>query len=396
MTKSHQACPPVQVIDNVKVEQSAKKQKPAQKAPTPVAAPAPACISQPVTSGSHRRTSPRQKSAKKAGQQQIQEIAAAANNGRPGSELVGKRVRIFWAADDAWFPGSLSEFSKSSGEHLCEYDDGDREWLKLSSEKYELGEQSGGMSNSPYGLAVYALPIPTRSDVCMASRLPHAQNKGVNQLHGCNEEQKDWKSSIAWGFAGPPPRRLSFGGRRRAANKKQLVLDDSDEEDADMADAASEEVSGSEFEAADASSSSEDEDESTAVEASDEVSCCGHGKPRLYSACAVAQLSVQCSEYSWHGKAQVQTSPALTPALVSLWVALHEFAGACRGFWRNAAAGIQENCTLGWHTVTLLPVRRTTQSKHQDLLRKAGKGVGPGSRALSCYRDLYRGHIHSI
>ena len=60
-----------------------------------------------------------------------------------------------------------------------------------------------------------------------------------------------------------------------------------------MADAASEEVSGSEFEAADASSSSGDEGDSTAAEASDDVSCCGHGKPRLYSVYAVAQLSVQ-------------------------------------------------------------------------------------------------------
>ena len=60
-----------------------------------------------------------------------------------------------------------------------------------------------------------------------------------------------------------------------------------------MADAASEEVSGSEFEAADASSSSGDEGDSTAAGASDDVSCCGHGKPRLYLVYAVAQLSVQ-------------------------------------------------------------------------------------------------------
>ena len=180
MTKSHQACTPVQVIDNVKVEHSAKKQKSAQKqkptrkASTPVAAPAPACISQPITSGSHRRTSPRQESAKKPGQQQLQECAAAADDSRPGSELVGKRVKVFWSADNAWFQGSLSEFSRSSGKHLCEYDDGDQEWLNLSSERYELVEQNGEMSQSLNELAVHTLPIPTISEVCMAAQLRRA------------------------------------------------------------------------------------------------------------------------------------------------------------------------------------------------------------------------------
>ena len=172
MTKSHQACAPVQVIDNVKVEQSAKKQRSAQKAPpTKVASPAPACVSQPIISaGSHRRTSPRQTSAEKAGaskacQQQIQGTTEAADGGRPGSELVGKRVRVFWSADNAWFQGSLSNFSSSSGKHLCEYDDGDQEWLDLASERYELEEQNGEVSKTLIELSAHALPIPTGSDV---------------------------------------------------------------------------------------------------------------------------------------------------------------------------------------------------------------------------------------
>ena len=61
-----------------------------------------------------------------------------------------------------------------------------------------------------------------------------------------------------------------------------------------MADAASEEVSGSEFEAADASSSSEDEDDSTAVEASDEVSWAWQAMP-LVSICCGAAVSAVCS-----------------------------------------------------------------------------------------------------
>ncbi len=119
----------MKVEHSAKKQKSAQKQQPTHKASPPVAAPAPACISQPITSGSHKRTSPRQESAKKPGQQQLQETAAAADNVRPGSELVGRRVKVFWSADNAWFQGSLSEFSGSSGKHLCEYDDGDQEWL---------------------------------------------------------------------------------------------------------------------------------------------------------------------------------------------------------------------------------------------------------------------------
>ena len=320
----------MKVEHSAKKQKSAQKQQPTHKASTPVAAPAPACISQPITSGSHKRTSPRQESAKKPGQQQLQETAAAADNVRPGSELVGRRVKVFWSADNAWFQGSLSEFSGSSGKHLCEYDDGDQEWLELSNERYELVEQSGETSQALGELAVHTLPLPTRLDVFMAAWLPHAQNEGKMQFHGRNKEQEIWKCSIAWGCAGPPPRRLNFGGRRQAAKKQRLVLDDSDEEDADMADAASEEVSGSEFEAADASSSSEDEDDSTAVEASNEVSWAWQAMP-LVSMCCGAAVSAAYS-YFWHREAHVQTPSAMAPSFCNSVARLAWAAGACRDF----------------------------------------------------------------
>ena len=102
-----------------------------------------------------------------------------------------------------------------------------------------------------------------------------------------------------------------------------------------MADAASEEVSGSEYEAADASSSSEDEDDSMAQEASDEVSCCGHVKLRLYSACAVAQLSVQLSGigHEMH-RLPLQWLPTFAP----LWGALHGLQGHAEHLQIAAAA----------------------------------------------------------
>ena len=60
--------------------------------------------------------------------------------GNAGQEMIGRRVRVFWASDKTWYKGSLPEFSASSGRHLCEYDDGDRQWIDLAQEKYELDE----------------------------------------------------------------------------------------------------------------------------------------------------------------------------------------------------------------------------------------------------------------
>ena len=71
--------------------------------------------------------------------------------------------------------------------------------------------------------------------------------------------------------AGPTPRKLSFRKGRQASKKKQQVLDDSDEEDADMAEADSAEDSGSVFEAQDADASSSEDEEVSEAAASDEV-----------------------------------------------------------------------------------------------------------------------------
>ena len=57
--------------------------------------------------------------------------------------LVGRRVRVFWASDKTWYSGSLGEYLVSSGKHLCQYDDGETEWLNLGREKYELDEGTG-------------------------------------------------------------------------------------------------------------------------------------------------------------------------------------------------------------------------------------------------------------
>lgn len=139
----------VQAIDNLKVEHSNKKQKPAQAADTAKvessakkSKPATAAIqtaqapaktpAQKEAAPSQGRTTPRRKAADPA------------DAPKAGQELVSKRVKVFWTADKTWYKGSLSEFSAASGKHLCQYDDGDTEWLDLGAEKYELIDDAGG------------------------------------------------------------------------------------------------------------------------------------------------------------------------------------------------------------------------------------------------------------
>lgn len=154
----------VQVIDNVAANHSAKKQKSAQKAWVAEQAPAKASpkesvlLSEKKVSSSQRRISPRQRATDK--------VSAI----KPGQEVLGRRVKVFWKADQAWYKGSLCEYSAASGRHLCEYDDGDREWIDLAAETYELDE--GGHSHAtsllvgggPLGVLSWVVLLRVRAD----------------------------------------------------------------------------------------------------------------------------------------------------------------------------------------------------------------------------------------
>ena len=48
-----------------------------------------------------------------------------------GAAVRGRRVRVWWGGDEAWYSGMVAEFSEVNGEHLVRYDDGDTRWDKL-------------------------------------------------------------------------------------------------------------------------------------------------------------------------------------------------------------------------------------------------------------------------
>lgn len=53
-------------------------------------------------------------------------------------ELVGKRVRVYWADDHEWYVGKVVDYSPEDGKHTVHYADGDKEKVVLANEKVRL------------------------------------------------------------------------------------------------------------------------------------------------------------------------------------------------------------------------------------------------------------------
>lgn len=58
--------------------------------------------------------------------------------------MVGKRIKVYWPLDEAWYEGSVQNFNGSKHEVL--YDDGEVEWLNLGKEAFRIlsDKQKGG------------------------------------------------------------------------------------------------------------------------------------------------------------------------------------------------------------------------------------------------------------
>ncbi|CAL0311136.1 unnamed protein product [Lupinus luteus] len=64
----------------------------------------------------------------------------------PSSDVVGRRINVYWPLDKAWYQGSVISFDKISSKHLVRYDDGEEEALDLSKEKIEWLQQNQNSS----------------------------------------------------------------------------------------------------------------------------------------------------------------------------------------------------------------------------------------------------------
>eukprot|EP00884_Botryococcus_braunii_P001653 jgi/Botrbrau1/11489/Bobra.0360s0015.2 len=66
---------------------------------------------------------------------------AQSYSGVPRVEIVGKRCQIYWPDDDEWYPGTVTNYSDRERKHMIVYDDGEEEWLDMSSERYNISPQ---------------------------------------------------------------------------------------------------------------------------------------------------------------------------------------------------------------------------------------------------------------
>ncbi|CAN6210658.1 unnamed protein product [Urochloa humidicola] len=71
--------------------------------------------------------------------------AAAPAAAAPAAEVVGRRLRVYWPLDDAWYEGKVEAYDAGSRRHRVKYDDGDEEQVDLGKERFEwaaAGEES--------------------------------------------------------------------------------------------------------------------------------------------------------------------------------------------------------------------------------------------------------------
>lgn len=48
----------------------------------------------------------------------------------------GRRIEVWWPAEQQWFAGFVTGYSSSTRRHTIKYDDGDVERTMLSAERY--------------------------------------------------------------------------------------------------------------------------------------------------------------------------------------------------------------------------------------------------------------------
>jgi len=81
------------------------------------------------------------------------QLAKKAETGNLGAMLsllreraVGVRVRVWWSADQCWYPGCLTDFDPITLRHALTYDDGDKESARLWLEQVEIASEQSAQS----------------------------------------------------------------------------------------------------------------------------------------------------------------------------------------------------------------------------------------------------------
>jgi hypothetical protein len=55
-----------------------------------------------------------------------------------GQDVVGRRIKVWWPDDRAWYSGTVTKFVRRSRKHVIEYDDGEVETVVLHKERVKF------------------------------------------------------------------------------------------------------------------------------------------------------------------------------------------------------------------------------------------------------------------
>jgi DNA mismatch repair protein MSH6 len=108
----------------------------------------------------------------------------------PAEEAVGRRLRVYWPLDKAWYEGRVDAYDAGSGRHRVVYDDGEEEEVDLGKEKFEWAAQEA------------ATPQPARKlrRLRRMSDTAEAKSPAVTEEDedaGDSTEDEDWKKDAA-------------------------------------------------------------------------------------------------------------------------------------------------------------------------------------------------------
>jgi DNA mismatch repair protein MSH6 len=114
-------------------------------APAPAPAPAAAAAAAPAATPAAPKPAAKPASKPAAGAPQPATAATATAAPLAGSDAdVGKRIKVLWPADKAWYEGEIAGFNPALCKHLVVYEDGDEEWLDLAVERFKIIAAEGG------------------------------------------------------------------------------------------------------------------------------------------------------------------------------------------------------------------------------------------------------------
>uniref|UniRef100_A0A0E0M117 DNA mismatch repair protein n=1 Tax=Oryza punctata TaxID=4537 RepID=A0A0E0M117_ORYPU len=128
-----------------------------------------------------------------------QEEKDAAAAVAPAAEAVGRRLRVYWPLDDAWYEGKVEGYDVGSRRHRVMYDDGEEEEVDLASERYEWAAADEEEEVTPQP-ARKLRRLRRMSDAATANSpgaVGGGGGGGGDETGDSTEEDEDWKKIAA-------------------------------------------------------------------------------------------------------------------------------------------------------------------------------------------------------